>query len=102
MALKVEHTEAMKYIVRQLDKAINTKGMPYRVGVMLLSYPPTNPEYHCRIALGTAMKGAVDLTTARDLIEMAKALRRLTEQLDAFIADPTSVGPLPLVMTDEA
>lgn len=98
---KVEHTEAQKYVIRQLHKAIHGKGMPYRVGVMLLSYPPTDPEYHCRIAIGTAM-GDVNETTARDLIEMVKALRQLTDQLEAFIADPKSVGSLPMEMTDEA
>lgn len=97
--VKVERTEAQKYVIRQLEKAV-AKGMPYRVGVMLLSYPPTDPAMACRIAFGTGMRSKVDSETVMDLIQMSKMLRKLADQMDAVIAHPEAHGPLPLEVCD--
>lgn len=78
-----DRTDAEQLIYKTLDELL-APATPYRVGVLLLSYPSPDPEDDCRIAQAVAMK-SVDFATALDTVIMVRSLRDLADRLEKTV-----------------
>lgn len=89
MTWKVDKTEAEKLVTRTLRDLLTDS--PYRVGALLLTYPPTEPGMDCRVAQ-VVMLGNATAAHALDGVILVRALHALADQLEAVFAGKT---PLP-------
>lgn len=84
-------TEPQRYAYAQLKKAIN--GSPiFKVGVIMLTYPPTDPNYVCRTVHGIVIKDPTNLEQVRHLVTLVEAMKDLTSKLEAILENPELIG----------
>ena len=83
MTWEVDKTEAERLVTRTLRDLLTDS--PYRVGALLLTYPPTEPGMDCRIAQAV-MLGNVTAAHTLDGVILVRALRGLADELEKVFA----------------